>query len=150
LLPHLLGHDGDLLDTSAFRGVDDRDDLFVSQRPGADDIHRLVPPVGIDRSQTGLQLRQGDRLAIDRNLTRVRVLENESLSRLTRWGRRRWKLRVERLLRQWQGGHEDDQQDEEHVDERSDVDVVTGMQGFTVNDLSAPRCLCVIITLLRF
>src|SRR5262249_20676825 len=45
------------------------------------------------------------------------------------------KVDVHPLLRERQGRHEDDQQHEEHVDERRDVHVRTGVRNLAADDL---------------
>src|SRR5678816_1637590 len=45
------------------------------------------------------------------------------------------KVNVHALLRERQGGHEDDQEDEEDVNQRGDVHVRTGVRHFPLDDL---------------
>src|SRR5205807_4803097 len=76
-LPHPFGDDADLLDPGALGGVDDVDDVFVAQRPGAGDEHRLVFALLVDVAKPLFQLRDRDVLLVDGDVPIGRVLEHD-------------------------------------------------------------------------
>jgi hypothetical protein len=79
---------------------------------------------------------QRDRLVVHRDrLVRVVFQHDLVVVRLLHllFGLER-QVHVDALLRQREGRHEDDEQHEEHVDERRDVHVRTGVRDLAAND----------------
>src|SRR5438067_8542942 len=137
-LAHAFGDDADLLDAGALGGVDHVDDVAVAQRAGRDDEHRLVLALVEDVAQPRLELGQRHVLLVDGQTLVGGVIDHD----LADVGRDvggllalRRQVDVDALLRERQGGHEDDDQHEQHVDERRDVHVRTGVRHFSGDDL---------------
>ena len=137
----------DLVDAGALGGVDDVDDVPVAQRTGSRQEHRLVLALFEDVAQPLFELRQRDILVVDRDFLVGRVGQHDladvgrDVGRPLGLGRQ---VDVDPLLGEVQGRHEDDQQHQQHVDQRRDVHVATGMRDFAGDDLvGAEVVMCV-------
>ena len=122
--------------------------LYFSERV-ADDEHRLVAALLEDVPQPGLELEDGDVLLVDRDAAIGRVLEHDLVDagvaacvRLALgFGRQ---VDVEALRPERQGGHEDDEQHQEHVNQRRDVHVRAGVRNLGLEDRFRAEVLVVV------
>src|SRR4029079_18914916 len=136
LVAHAHRDDADLLDAGPLGGIDDRHDVAVAQRRVADDEHRLSLARFEDVAQARLELVERDGLVVDGDRP-VRPVFEDDLVVVGGAGLVlgfHGQVDVYPLLSERQGGHEDDQQDEEHVDERGDVHVRTGVRDLAGDD----------------
>src|SRR6056297_171039 len=125
------GH-ADVLRTGPAGLVDDLDQSAGRDLVVGHDQHRRLAGRGQQVTQATLDDPDPDRLAVQVGVAAVVDVQTDRLGRSHGRGRRARAIQVElHVLDEGRRDHEEDQQDEDHVDQRRDVDALLGVGAFS-------------------